>query len=275
MSKGRLKGEIHWRIEFIVNDCTTYMRLRTEHRDWLHEKGLGGGNFFMTHGLFAGLNFMAKVYVSLKDHSEYFPTKEDGEKVKRARDVLTSNEAILNEFKKVANLDLKDLLHKKSRTQWREPRPEECNEIRAFTSFYKAFKSDVDLGFAKEETRIIWEYFRNRLSHMAAPSTVIEVGGPVLTSFRMADGGWRVNVDHLTDDIIKIENWLRRYIDEQATDEGVTDTLAWLELTKRPLDSPSSIPASGAVAAKTFSDDSGSVTVTVLEVPPIDPEGPR
>ena len=240
MCRNILKGEIAWRTAFVVNDCWTYRAVRQEKRDWYLAQrdtppALGGGNFLMAHGLFAALNFRGKVFARLKFGEKYFYTEQNRKDVKDAVKRLKSDQIRKAIESEAPELNLKQLLHNDAPTRWKEGRVGECtDETSVFRIFYRAFQPEIDLGFPESESSVLWGGFRNRLSHMAAPGKVIESEGDpqTLKAFRKVSDEWRVNVDRLTIDLISIEKWLARQIDEHPNEQDIKDTLFWVDPVK-------------------------------------------
>jgi hypothetical protein len=277
MSRSTLKGEIRWRVEFVVNDCNTYIFMRKEKSDWYttHQPPLGGGNFLMAHGLFAALNFMGKVYAHLKHRERYFHTVQNIADVKDAIKKLKSV-SILDAIAVVEpNFNLKALLHSKAPTRWKEGVPGECiNETNVFNLFYQAFQPEIDLGFPEGESNAVWSSFRNRLSHMAAPNKVIESGGDPLTACRIVDGEWRVNVDRLTSDLILIWNWLARQIDQHSDEDDIRRTLHWINPAMySAVDLVTTTTVSETVTAPTTSSTETTFSMTYPPDEPVQRKG--
>lgn len=231
MNKAALIREVSGRIQFVVNDCSTFIRVRRELPHWCNEREFGGGNFMMAQSLFSALNFLAKTYVCLRHRDKYFPSNQDTEAVTSAVRQLKAmeNQKALKEL--FPDLDFRALLGEDALTQWKKPRPNECaNETHAFTLLVKTMSESVDLGFQAADAGTVWRQFRNRLAHMAAPASMVESGGPTerLRSFRRpGSGGWICNVDRLVNDIQAVASWVCQNI-ERETEETCSRVLQWI-----------------------------------------------
>lgn len=259
MSKIILKGEIHWRVEFVVNDCRTYIFVRQDKDEWYstHKPPMGGGNFLMAHGLFSALNFMGKIYAHLKHREGYFYTQQNVDDVKSTVRKLKSAE-VLKAIQEVdPTLNLKQLLASSAPTRWKPGRTGECiDETSVFKIFYSAFRPEIDLGFPEDKSNEVWNSFRNRLSHMAAPRKVIESGGDPPTAFRTENDEWRVNVDRLTEDLILIEEWLARQIDDHQSEDDIRNALTLVNEQKYPPDQTTT------TTSETMTTTAGTFTTT-------------
>jgi hypothetical protein len=273
--KTRLKHEIQWRIDFALLDCSTFIRVRGELKDWYTGAGVGGGNFMMAQSLFSALNFLAKVYARLRHREKYFFSEKDKEAVKNAVRKLRAkdNQDALKEL--FPDLDFRALLHEDALTQWKPPRPGDCtDETKVFKMFVEAMSGAVDLGFLASDAGDVWRQFRNELAHMAAPKSMVESGGPTseLRSFRKSSTGeWICNVDRLTEDVQTVASWLYEKIEHESDEDRISDTLDWI------LDRPStSTGGSGAITTttttsgnvKTHTGFHGSTSFSVRHVLP-------
>lgn len=275
--KDRLKHEINWRIQFVVNDCSTFIRVRRELPDWYKQAGVGGGNFMMAQSLFSALNFLAKVYTRLRHRDKHFFSDEHRNAVKNAVQNLRAEGRQSNLREIFPEIDFRALLNRDALTQWKPPRPGDCaDETNAFKMLIEAMSSSVSLGFSPPEAGEVWRQFRNALAHMAAPKSVVESEGPTkdLPSFRKSDSGnWICNVDRLTVDLQAVASWVCKEIEHETNQDRISDTLNWI------VDAPGMSKADFSTTTTTTSTVTtqnsphgytGSYSVTHIP-PPLDP----
>jgi hypothetical protein len=228
-AKGRLQEETKMRVEYLVDDCRTFFKVRHDHGDWLHgehDKALGAGNFLTALGLFAALNFAAKVHLHLID-PKAFTTEADNLMVKEA--IVKARK--LEELKPAAQKLI-------------APFVGGCNEEQAFQDMVRAMKSEIDLGLTGEEPKDIWKRYRNALTHMSWPTGMVLVqksekssaeaeriskSGP--TAFWKQAGQWALSVDRLLLDMDAILEWLCRQIEQCEHDERIDAALKWIGKT--------------------------------------------
>lgn len=230
--KDCLKSEVNQRIQFVVNDCSTFIRVRHECAGWYATAAVGGGNFMMAQSLFSALNFVAKVYARLRHRDKYFYRQQNKDDVKSAVMTLRAigNQPKLKELS--PEFDFRALLSEDALTQWKPPRPGDCvDETKVFKMLVEEMSGSVDLGFSAKDAGDVWRQFRNALAHMAAPKSMVETGGPTgeLRSFRKPSvGDWICNVDRLTEDVQAVGLWLCDKIEHEADEDRITDTLGWI-----------------------------------------------
>lgn len=235
-AKLKLQAEVRQRVRFLANDCRTLFCVRQEQTEWYRlnqptspdQLALGGGNFLMVLGLFSALNFLAKVH-RLLTKPDVFVTPDDRKKVKEAvrqvKDKIPELRAV------VVGIT----------TRWAAQPVRSCNEKDAFEELVRAAKeASINIGLPPTEADLAWDYFRNQLSHMAAPKGWVEVCETgkkcveaealvkkQIPSFRKKNGAWICNVDRLSLDVIDLAEWLCKEIDNCGGPERIKNALQW------------------------------------------------
>lgn len=228
-----LKQLIRERVGFTTYDCDTFLNVKCHAIDHLK----GGGNIVMTIGLFAVVNFLAKVYRHLIEPAA-FVTEEDVKNVKQAGKHVQAEVPHLKGLVTAA------------KTGWKPPPLHGVdNEALSFVKMVNAIRGRaIDLGLATpQDAQNVWRTFSNRIAHMAWPSDgsvgsylfskgseptfgdaqgIVRLGKP---SFFKQDGQWVCNADRLNLDVRTITEWLCSEVDETANAENVQGTLQWIK----------------------------------------------
>lgn len=209
----------------IIADTNTYIWIRAVQPQILQEnKELGGGNLLMALGLSAVLNYLAKIYILLKEEGGI-----TAEEIKQAKQWLKDNQ-----YEKLA---FKDAIEIK--------RVGQINETEAFKKLL-ADCPGANLGLTAEELLGVWRNVRNKLTHTATPGKDYQVdarwGGVTYQNakadafnFNMVfytDGFGRMhcNVDVLNIRVEKIKEWLIEQITQDIFGkEAVVRALKWAE----------------------------------------------
>jgi hypothetical protein len=232
-----LQREVAKRAEWIINDCRTFFRVRHDKLKWYQESiasslPLGGGNFLMLMGQLNVIGLLAKVYLHLACPDE-FATDADVRAVKEAKKEI------------VEKLPLLKIVVKENRTQWRPPRPYECNEEKAFRKLTVAMAEKVDLGIIGSSATDVWKQLRNNLTHMAWPEGSVAVCQFPFNSrdaeieidklgppFRYLEDRriWQCNVDRLNLMIPRVVAWLLEEIRACPNDDRVEAALRWMRI---------------------------------------------
>jgi hypothetical protein len=250
--KGRLTGELAFRVHMIVKDCETFGRVRVDQHEWYdgHIRSgdsLGGGNFVMAHALLALLNLLAKTYRFLAAPDE-FATEASRESVRQSIEYIkaasndetvkaTAHSDKLKEVVKIAKTD--------KNARWRKPPiGAHYNETSAFGRLAMSVRERVNLGCSTEqEAEDIWRQFRNELAHMALPDgvTAVWVYDPDCptyescklvtqgrTPFVRAGTGWQCDVDRLTHCVPEIAEWVCNEIAKCKNETLLRDLVKWM-----------------------------------------------
>lgn len=230
----KLKSLVKERTGLISSDCDTFVHVRFQGPKLLKEWTTGGGNFLMTIGLLAVINFQAKVYRYLTDPDAFV----------KSSDVINVKDVI--KIIKKGSPNLKNILEG-SNTKWVPPRVGNVNETECFIKLVQALLRDsIDLGLPADGNilRSIWEKYRNYITHMAYPKSAISTYPHIkakdlriakqrivdkgTTAFRFEKNGEVIlNVDRLNEDVLKISVWLINLIDN-ADPSNVKLTLEWV-----------------------------------------------
>jgi hypothetical protein len=249
-----LIDEIRQRVNFITSDCDTFLAAKglvdkrqidtsiatgqlvaiPQKKSHIQKWETGGGNFLMALGLFAVLNFLAKVHRHLTDPDAF---------------IAQNDREIVNETIKGLKKDpkLKVILEGKN-TRWLPPRVGDVNEKESFIKLVDALPNKIDLGIPDdkgESAGEIWNSLRNSLAHMAWPKSPLGAYSTFPESTTMRELRWMIdsgqksfykyqdclvyNSDKLNIDVYKIAEWICTKIEKGIfSNANIGGTLKWM-----------------------------------------------
>lgn len=219
---------------WMVHDCLTITLARQEKvADW----GTGGGNFLMTIGLMSVLGFLSKLYLCLMEPDKIV-TKSDFDNIKNFIQILKQDGKYQNYIDKINLFPMK---------------PGLINETDAFSSFCYIIQNNqvTNLGFPNEEkackeaARVAWNFFRNKLTHMAWPYQQVAVLPSLkLKSVKELESFIRISTykafskegefyrfipEKLIFDILDIQKWLINQVQSGSFDDNLDFTNQWMD----------------------------------------------
>ncbi|KKQ85821.1 MAG: hypothetical protein UT54_C0061G0004 [Candidatus Daviesbacteria bacterium GW2011_GWB1_39_5] len=137
----------------MLNDTYSFVFLRSEGLKYLKKHSLGGGNLLMVIGQFAVLNFLAKVYVVVRNGTKSYVIEKD---------IGAYEESITNIKKKYPEI------WKVVRKYCQKPRLWEVkNETEAFVRLILDYPEDIGISKNEDAVKKVWRDFRNKISHIA------------------------------------------------------------------------------------------------------------
>lgn len=217
---------------WMINDARLFTWAKCDGRLKIIEGlKIGGGNFLVTLGLFAVLNFLSKAYYLLQEGSEVWSEEE----IKKTKKILRKLPKGTKAFPPVFGSPKKT--------------ERDCFIDFALALQFPLFSNSKELSKKEQTERYseIWESYRNKLSHMAMPKHAAVTlnfadlkyegsGGAeelleIDTSPAFIKSGtlYAVRIDFFARDIKKWVNWINQEIDEnpKISDERVKATLNW------------------------------------------------
>lgn len=154
------------RCNFLLRDTNTFVWAKTNvsqtfDLDYDH-CNIGGGNMLMVHGLLAIINYLAKIYYILNKGDKLRDEEKEKFLIEHLKTKLEykGKELKINEY-----FLLKPYI----------------NETNAFTYFIS--ESPVDWCLGKDEPKTVWNFYRNKLAHLALPRAMVRADGAADESY--------------------------------------------------------------------------------------------
>jgi hypothetical protein len=166
----------------IILDNNAYIYLNSERQDDIKKYGIGSGIFTSAISLFALLNLLSKMHTILKNGEKKVTTKthlEEYELIKS--EIQINNSGRWKTIKKYL----------------KKPRIGEINETDAFAEFIIDLPFNIGLDKTNsEEIKKIWNFFRNKLTHMISLKGN-ELNGQMLIQTNILGGDYQTNLEFL------------------------------------------------------------------------------
>jgi hypothetical protein len=215
---------------WMISDAQIFVWGKCEDRhEQLANDGIGGGNFLVTLGMFAVLNFLSKAYYLLHDDAELW-SEEEVRRVKRALRSCPDSHGAVPPFKGAPKR----------------------SEKACFIEFADAMDFPFFLGeedMPQSDRRQIfermWDSYRNKLAHMAMPGQAISsvgdyagrpysevrqmLDGNTQPAFVESNGAYLPITDLLSRDIRKWVDWLKTEVDYGGfSDRRIRAAIDWI-----------------------------------------------
>lgn len=212
--KQNIINEFEKRTNYLLNDCNSFLYLKcipsvTDNE--CAENNIGGGNFLMAIGLFSLVNLAAKINYAI-DGNEHFTKEEIGEIVKVKKMLIDSSES----NKKI--ISARFIVPKINTLK--------TPENKCFEKLFLDTKDIVTWGIELADCQNIWDYYRNKLSHLSIPGGAIAANGNNVTGinykilhnvysnpsrkiFISSNGHYVLDVDKLSGQFPVIKEWLK------------------------------------------------------------------